>query len=86
MARSGHTGTYRLDIAAKPKVIDIVLKSPSGEDWKYHGIYEFDGDILKICLVKDGERPTTFEKKELSWLYRLKRVAEGEEGEKKDKN
>lgn len=69
---SSHRGTYKLDPAAKPKTIDIVLKSPLGEDWKYLGIYEFDGDTLKLCLAKD-KRPAKIDRKDGNYLYVLKR-------------
>jgi uncharacterized protein (TIGR03067 family) len=69
---SGHNGTYKLDISAKPKAIDIVLKSPLGEDWKYLGIYLLGGDSLKLCMSAE-KRPVAFESKGDNRLYVLKR-------------
>jgi uncharacterized protein (TIGR03067 family) len=69
---SGHSGTYKLDLSGKVMAIDIVLKSPFGEDWKYKAIYEFEGDILKLCMSK-GKRPTAFESKGDNHLYILQR-------------
>jgi len=54
-------GTVKLDPAAKPKAIDLRstegrLAGKTGE-----GIYELDGDKLKLCLVEPGDkRPTEF--------------------------
>jgi uncharacterized protein (TIGR03067 family) len=48
--------TYTLDLAKKPKVID-------GTDERGHvsrGIYELDGDTLKLCWTVDKERPVEF--------------------------
>lgn len=49
--------TFKLDPSAKPKWIDVVER-----DKVMKGIYELDGDNLKICLREKGdERPTRFE-------------------------
>ncbi len=72
LAGSGRTGTHKLNASAKPKTIDILLKSPSGEDWKYLGIYEFDGDALKLCVAKE-KRPTAFETDNENRMYLLRR-------------
>ncbi len=51
-------GEFTLDGSKNPKNIDI--KTPEGKTAL--GIYEFDGDNLKICVIKDGgERPTKLE-------------------------
>ena len=84
---SGHTGTYKLDISGKVNAIDIVLKSPLDEDWKYLGIYRFEGEILKLCMNSD-KRPTTFENKDGNRLYVLQRPPlrpkESDNGKKPD--
>jgi uncharacterized protein (TIGR03067 family) len=51
---------YSLDPSKKPREISIKPKNePEAE-----GIYELNGDTLKICLVKvGGKRPKTFESK-----------------------
>jgi uncharacterized protein (TIGR03067 family) len=69
---SGHSGTYNLDLSEQVNAIDIVLKSPLDEDWKYLGIYKFEGEILKLCMNKD-KRPTTFDNKDENRLYVLQR-------------
>jgi RNA polymerase sigma-70 factor (ECF subfamily) len=54
----GVEGTFKVDPTAKPKTIDISLANR--ED--VVGIYELDGDTLKVCLVesKGNTRPTEF--------------------------
>lgn len=48
------SGTTKIDAAAKPKQIDLQLS-----DRTLKGIYEIDGDTLKISYVLDGDqRPT----------------------------
>ncbi len=56
--RENQKGAYQLDATAKPKAID--LTKPGENDAR--GIYELDGDSLRICLVDDGNaaRPTEF--------------------------
>ena len=69
---SSNSGTYKLEVATRPRTIDIVLKSPQGEDWKYYGIFELEGDTLRLCLDKN-KRPTAFENNEGSTMYILQR-------------
>jgi uncharacterized protein (TIGR03067 family) len=69
---SGHSGTYKLDVSGNVMAIDIILKSPLDEEWKYFAIYKFEGDILKLCMSKE-KRPTTFENKDENRLYVLQR-------------
>jgi uncharacterized protein (TIGR03067 family) len=71
-------GTIKVDPTAKPKTIDLQgaegrLKGQTGE-----GIYELDGDALKLCLVEPGEkRPTEFKTaKQGQHLLVYKRVKE----------
>ena len=78
--RANQKGEYKLDATAKPKAID--LTKPGENDAR--GIYELDGDTLKICLVDDGKavRPTEFKAAgKRIMLFVLKRVPD----EKKDK-
>jgi uncharacterized protein (TIGR03067 family) len=59
-----HEGTFKLDPTKKPKTIDITLKMDDQES-KRLGIYELDGDTLKICRGEPDEtRPTEFKSKE----------------------
>lgn len=62
---SVNKGTITIDAAKNPKTMDAL---PEGTDDKAKailGIYEFDGEMLKICFAAPGkERPTSFESKE----------------------
>ena len=58
-------GTFTLDASKKPKTIDIVPDSGPDRGKKQPGIYEFDGDKIKICAAQPNkERPTTFDTKD----------------------
>jgi uncharacterized protein (TIGR03067 family) len=50
--------TFKLDSSKKPKALDV---TPPRDDKPVLGIYELDGDNLKMCWRKGGgERPTKF--------------------------
>jgi uncharacterized protein (TIGR03067 family) len=51
--------TFSIDLTKKPKAIDWVSIKPN-EGMKSIGIYELDGDTLKICGTDGKERPTGF--------------------------
>jgi uncharacterized protein (TIGR03067 family) len=75
-AGAKHPQSYKLDTSAKPKTIDWILGNGAKP---LHGIYEIDGDTLKICWGKaGGERPKAFtstaDGEEWNWV--LKRVKE----------
>ncbi len=59
-------GTFKLDPAAKPRKIDLAIKSGNDEGKMQLGLYEFDKDRLKICFAMAGadERPNEFAAKE----------------------
>jgi uncharacterized protein (TIGR03067 family) len=62
---------FKLDPSAKPKTIDV-----TAADETAFGIYELDGDTLRICLG-DGPkvaRPTEFKAGKRVGLMTLKRV------------
>jgi RNA polymerase sigma factor (sigma-70 family) len=42
--------TYTLDPTAKPKAIDVTSLERGEKDRKFEGVYELDGDTLKICV------------------------------------
>jgi predicted RecB family nuclease len=73
-------GRFRLDPRRLPKLIDIFLldtSSPQPERMKRttQGIYELEGDRLRLCVVGDHgkKRPSDFESSKGNWLYTLQR-------------
>jgi uncharacterized protein (TIGR03067 family) len=54
-----------IDPTKMPKTIDMDGKDGNGKPLSMIGIYELDGDALKICFAKPGakERPTKMETK-----------------------
>ena len=55
-------GTFKIDPAKRPKQINWQIEL-GVHGVSYLGIYELEGDILKLCLgnpLVDGERPTEF--------------------------
>ncbi len=53
---------HTVDPTRKPKAIDLAITDGSGEGKVYRGIYELDGDRLKICRSAEPGRlrPTRF--------------------------
>jgi uncharacterized protein (TIGR03067 family) len=67
-----------LDPTTSPKSIDLVFHWPiSGKDYIHKGIYEWDGEKLRMCFDETGKgRPTEFrspEGKDNIYLSVLKR-------------
>jgi uncharacterized protein (TIGR03067 family) len=59
--RRDEKAKIKLDPAKKPKAIDITAAEGGGPAKMVQGIYEFNGDELKICFTKGaGGRPTEF--------------------------
>jgi uncharacterized protein (TIGR03067 family) len=58
-------GSLAIDAGKKPAAVDMV---PSrGKEEKLLGIYQLEGDILKVCYARPGaDRPTEFATKEKS--------------------
>jgi RNA polymerase sigma factor (sigma-70 family) len=71
-AGDGGEGTLKLDPTQKPKTIDIEIS----ENEKAIGIYELNGDELRLCMVEDNglARPTEFEGKDKAVFFVFKRV------------
>ncbi len=60
--RNGNADTeadFKIDVSRMPRRMD--LKTPDG--MKMAGIYEIQGETLKLCFTREGEgvRPTKFE-------------------------
>lgn len=51
-----HKGTFKIDAAATPKTIDVMLTDGPDADKSVVGIYELKGNDLKICFAKPGEQ------------------------------
>jgi uncharacterized protein (TIGR03067 family) len=73
----GIAGTYKLDPAKKPRAIDATRAEGPDKGKVVLGIYQVDGDQLKMCFGAPGEdtRPKDFAPKagEGFRLYVLKR-------------
>jgi len=59
-AESVDKGTYTLDPAAKPKILDIIDTEGPNVGRKIPAIYELQGDTLRVCYGLGGTRPTEF--------------------------
>jgi uncharacterized protein (TIGR03067 family) len=54
-------GTQKLDPSKSPKAIDVTMTEGPNKGAVMLGIYEFDGDTLKVCFDPQGKkRPTEF--------------------------
>jgi uncharacterized protein (TIGR03067 family) len=54
-------GTIEINPGKKPTTIDVKPNSGTNKGKTLLGIYELDGDSLRICLAPPGkDRPTTF--------------------------
>ena len=60
-----HVMSYKLDTSKKPKEIDLTPESGNEAGQTMQGIYELDGDNLKLCFGRPGTgRPKEFSSKE----------------------
>src|SRR5260370_37484818 len=58
---SARAATYHLDPTAAPKTLDLTFEFRQGNKETIQGIYELDGNHLKMCFDSFGEaRPTKF--------------------------
>jgi uncharacterized protein (TIGR03067 family) len=54
-------GTQKIDPSKSPKTIDVTMLEGPHKGALMLGIYEFDGDTLKVCCDPQGKkRPTEF--------------------------
>ena len=54
-------GTQKLDPSKSPKTIDVTMTEGPSKGTVMLGIYEIDGDTLKVCFDPHGKkRPTEF--------------------------
>ena len=54
-------GTQKLDPSKSPKTIDVTMVEGPNKGTVMLGIYEIDGDTLKVCFDPQGKkRPTEF--------------------------
>jgi uncharacterized protein (TIGR03067 family) len=54
-------GTQKIDPSKSPKTIDVTMSEGRNKGAVMLGIYEFDGDALKVCFDPQGKkRPTEF--------------------------
>jgi uncharacterized protein (TIGR03067 family) len=54
-------GTQKLDPSQSPKAIDVTMTAGPNKGAVMLGIYEIDGDTLKVCFDPQGKRrPTEF--------------------------
>lgn len=64
---------YTLDATKTPRQIDITPQEGGDKGKTLKGIYELDGDKLKLCIAGEGDRPTNFQGAEDSVCYILDR-------------
>jgi uncharacterized protein (TIGR03067 family) len=62
---SEEQGTIKLDPSQKPRAIDVMILSGDDKGKSQHGLYEVEGDTLKLCFTPPGrERPKELAGKE----------------------
>ena len=66
-------GSITTDTTRNPKTFDAQGSSKEGAKLNWCGIYEFEGDTLKLCIGEPGARPKEF-KSNPATLWVLKRV------------
>jgi uncharacterized protein (TIGR03067 family) len=81
-------GTFKLDPAAKVKTIDLILTPPGGEKPETMlGLYELDGDTLKLCITNGPgkDRPAELKTDGMAIaVITFTRVKEDKKEEKKE--
>lgn len=67
------TMSFKIDPDKSPKNIDITPNYGDDKGKTAPGIYEFDGDRLRICACPKGERPKKFATVQGTMVLMLKR-------------
>jgi uncharacterized protein (TIGR03067 family) len=73
---SEEKGTFKVDPGQKPKALDVLIMTGEDKGKTQLGVYDIDGDTLKLCFVPPGaERPKALAAKEgsMSSLFVFKR-------------
>jgi uncharacterized protein (TIGR03067 family) len=72
MGKEQEQGTITVDPEKKPKTIDIDITSGDDKGKSQKGIYELDGDTLKVCVARpEEERPKELAGKAASlWVFK----------------
>ena len=61
----GMESVFKLEPSKKPREIDVTPGSGPDKGMTLKGIYDLNGDELKLCIAKPGrDRPTEFASKE----------------------
>lgn len=68
------TMNFKIDPEKTPKCIDITPNYGDDKGKTAPGIYEFDGDHLRICACPKGKRPTKFATTQGTLVLMLKKV------------
>lgn len=68
------TMDFKIDPEKSPKNIDITPNYGDDKGKTAPGIYEFDGDRLRICACPKGMRPKQFATKQGTMVLVLKRI------------
>ena len=62
---SEEQGTIKIDPSQKPRAIDVMIMSGEDKGKSQYGVYEVEGDTLKLCFATPGkERPKALAAKE----------------------
>jgi uncharacterized protein (TIGR03067 family) len=57
-------GSFRIDPTTRPRTIDVTITRGASRGQVLEGIYDLDGDTLRVCLAaKGGPRPTEMSSK-----------------------
>ncbi|MFN0197789.1 MAG: hypothetical protein ACKVT0_13675, partial [Planctomycetaceae bacterium] len=65
---------YSLNNSTSPKSIDSVPNARTGNTIATPGIYEVNGDVLRLCMGSGSARPMVFESTQEYNLIVLKRA------------